>query len=131
MRALLDTQTFLWWINNDQRLSERVRELIGNSQNTLFFSAASAWEIAIKAQLGKLGFTDSHDNLERFITEQLMLNAFEGLPMQLRHGLHVATLPIHHRDPFDRLLVAQSQLEDLPILTADAQIGRYDVHVIW
>ncbi|HJZ47151.1 MAG TPA: type II toxin-antitoxin system VapC family toxin [Roseiflexaceae bacterium] len=128
MKALLDTHTFLWWINNDQRLSERVREIIGDGENTLFLSAASGWEIAIKAQLGKLKLAA---NLEQFIAEQLALNAFESLPIQLPHGLRVATLPPHHRDPFDRMLVAQSQLEDLPIVTADAQIARYDVQVIW
>jgi PIN domain nuclease of toxin-antitoxin system len=125
---LLDTHAFLWWVNNDPRLSERARELIGDCSTTLFLSAGSGWEMAIKSQLGKLQFTTS---LEAFIAEQLALNAIESLPIQLRHGLHVATLPPHHRDPFDRILVAQSQLEALPILTADPLIARYDVQVVW
>jgi PIN domain nuclease of toxin-antitoxin system len=128
MRALLDTHTFLWWINNDQRLSERVREIIGDGSNSLFLSAASGWEMAIKAQLGKLQLPVS---LDQFIAEQLARNAIEALPIQMRHALHIATLPPHHRDPFDRMLVAQSRLEDVPIVTADAQIARYDVRVIW
>jgi PIN domain nuclease of toxin-antitoxin system len=128
MKALLDTHAFLWWITDDARLSSRVRELTGDSTNTLFLSAASGWEIAIKAQLGKLQLPD---NLERYIADQLSLNGFESLPIQLRHALHVYTLPDLHRDPFDRILVAQSQLEQLPILTVDPQIARYGVDVIW
>ena len=128
MKALLDTHTFLWWIHNDSRLSSRVREIIGDSSTILYLSAASGWEIAIKAQLGKLQFSS---NLEQFISEQLKMNGIDTLPITLRHGLHVATLPQHHRDPFDRILVAQSQLEGLPIVTADVQIVRYDVQVIW
>ena len=91
-------------------------------------SAASGWEIAIKAQLGKLQLPD---NLERYIADQLPLNGFESLPIQLRHALHVYTLPNLHHDPFDRILVAQSQMEQLPILTLDPQIARYGVDVIW
>jgi PIN domain nuclease of toxin-antitoxin system len=128
MKALLDTHAFLWWITDDPRLSSRVRELTGDSTNTLFLSAASGWEIAIKAQLGKLQLPD---NLERYIADQLSLNGFESLPIQLRHALHVYTLPDLHRDPFDRILVAQSQLEQLPILTVDPQLARYGVDVIW
>jgi len=128
MKALLDTHAFLWWITDDPRLSSRVRELTGDSTNTLFLSAASGWEIAIKAQLGKLQLPD---NLERYIADQLSLNGFESLPIQLRHALHVYSLPDLHRDPFDRILVAQSQLEQLPILTVDPQIARYRVEVIW
>ena len=128
MKALLHTHTFLWWITDDARLSSRVRELTGDSTNTLFLSAASGWEIAIKAQLGKLQLPD---NLERYIADQLSLNGFESLPIQLHHALHVYTLPNLHRDPFDRILVAQSQLDQLPILTVDPQIARYRVEVIW
>ena len=128
MKALLDTHAFLWWITDDPRLSSRMRELTGDSTNTLFLSTASGWEIAIKAQLGKLQLPD---NLERYIADQLSLNGFESLPIQLRHALHIYTLPDLHRDPFDRILVAQSQLEQLPILTVDPQIARYGVDVIW
>jgi PIN domain nuclease of toxin-antitoxin system len=128
MRALLDTHTFLWWVHNDPRLSAQVREIIGDNSNTLYLSAASGWEIAIKAQLGKLQFSSS---LDQFIAEQLRLNSIDTLPIALRHGLHVATLPPHHRDPFDRILVAQCQLEQLPMLTADAQITKYAIQTIW
>ena len=128
MKALLDTHTFLWWITDSPQLSSRVREIIGNGNHTLFLSAASGWEIAIKARLSRLGLPD---HPVHFMLEQLSLNAFESLPIQLSHALHVYTLPAHHRDPFDRILVAQSQLERLPILTADLWISRYEVEVIW
>ncbi len=128
MRALLDTHTFLWWITGDPRLSRKVREIISDGENELFLSAASGWEIAIKAKLGRLQLPDAP---ERFIPEQMALNAIESLPIQMSHALHVYNLPDHHRDPFDRLLIVQAQLENFPILTADPRIARYSVKVIW
>jgi len=128
MRALLDTHTFLWWITDDPQLPLRVRKVIGDGENRLFLSAASGWEIAIKAKLGKLQLPD---NLGSFISEQLAVNAIKGLPVRMSHALHTYRLPDYHRDPFDRLLVAQAQLENLPILTSDPQIAQYPVDVIW
>jgi len=128
MKVLLDTHVFLWWITDDPRLSSRAREIIADGANEVFLSAASGWEIAIKAKLGRLRLPDVP---ERFIPEQLRLNAIETLPVQMSHALHVYKLPDHHRDPFDRLLIAQAQLEKLPVLTADPQISRYPVKVIW
>jgi len=128
MKALLDTHTFLWWITDDPRLSTKVREIIGEGANELYLSAASGWEMAIKVSLGRLRLPDA---LERFIPEQLALNAIESLPVQMSHALRVYALPDYHRDPFDRLLIAQAQLEGLPILTRDTQIARYQVKTIW
>jgi len=128
MRALLDTHAFLWWITNDPRLSKKVREIISDGENELFLSVASGWEMAIKAGLGRLQLPP---NLEHFILEQMALNAIESLPVQMSHALHVYKLPAHHRDPFDRMLIAQAQLQNLPILTVDPQIARYSVKVIW
>lgn len=128
MRALLDTHTFLWWITDDKRLSPRARKLIGDGRNRLFLSAASGWEIAIKARLGRLGFSTEPG---AFIPKQLARNAIRVLPVHLSHALHVYDLPSHHSDPFDRLLIAQSQLEDLPLLTADPLIAQYNVDTIW
>lgn len=128
MRLLLDTHTFLWWIDNDPHLSTQARALISDSNNELYFSAASGWEIAIKARIGKLAMPD---NLEQFIIEQLVLNQFTVLPIQLSHALHVYTLPLLHRDPFDRILVAQSQVEDLLLLTNDALIQQYTTQTTW
>jgi PIN domain nuclease of toxin-antitoxin system len=106
----------------------RAREIISKGENKLFFSAASAWEMAIKAALGKLTFPG---DLKSFVIEQLAVNGIDPLSVGLTHALHVSTLPALHRDPFDRLLIAQAQLENLPILTTDPQIRRYDVEVIW
>lgn len=128
MKALLDTHAFLWWVTDDSRLSERAREIIGDGRNDIFFSAASAWEIAIKARLRKVQVPG---NFERFITDQLQLNDFRVLAVELAHALHVRALPDHHRDPFDRLLVAQSRIERLPIVGCDAQLKPYGVELVW
>ncbi|HBV96297.1 MAG: twitching motility protein PilT [Peptococcaceae bacterium BICA1-7] len=128
MRALLDTHTFLWWITDDKRLSARVREIMGNVENHLFLSAASGWEMAIKARLGKLSLPD---NLETFISKQLSDNEIHSLPIQMAHALYVYDLPDYHRDPFDKLLIAQARMESMPILTSDQQIVRYPVKTIW
>lgn len=128
MNFLLDTHVFLWWITDDPRLSPRARRIIADGRNRIFLSAASGWEIAIKARLGRL---ELPDDLERFILNQLAVNAIDVLPVQMSHALHVYKLPDHHRDPFDRLLIAQAQLEKLRILTADAQFSKYRVEVVW
>ena len=128
MKALLDTHVFVWWIMDDPRLSTRATELISSDSAELLFSAASAWEIAVKAALGKL---ELDGDLGRFVPEQLETNHIQVLPIQLDHALKVASLPLHHRDPFDRLLVAQCQVEGIPLITGDEQIGWYDLEVIW
>lgn len=128
MKGLLDTHTFLWWITENPQLSPRVREIVSNGDNVLFLSAVSGWEMVIKAKLGKLHLPE---NLEGFISEQLAVNAINTLPVQMSHALHVYSLPDLHRDPFDRMLVAQAQLEKLPILTIDPQIAQYLVETIW
>ena len=128
MRVLLDTHAFLWWITDDASLSRRAREIIGDGNNVLFLSTASAWEIAIKVGLGRLMLPDRP---ERFIPEQLALNAIDSLPVHLSHALHVYDLPNLHRDPFDRMLVAQSQLEDLPLLSADPRLAQYAIDILW
>ncbi len=128
MRVLLDTYVFLWWITNDRQLSARARAVIEDGTNTLLLSAASAWEIAIKAQIGRLPL---HDPPARFVPEQMAANGIEGLAISISHALGVSDLPPLHRDPFDRLLVIQGQNEGLPILTADPLIAQYDVQTIW
>ena len=128
MRYILDTHTFLWWITDLDLLSEHALHVIQDGDNTLYLSAASGWEIAIKARLGRLQLPGEP---EKVIPEQMSLNAIQGLPIQMGHALRVHALPDYHRDPFDRMLVAQSQVEELPILTADPQIAQYEVEVIW
>jgi len=128
VKALLDTHVFLWWTLDAPRLPKRVRRFVQDPANALVFSVASAWELAIKAQLRKLTLPD---RVEQFIQEQLDLNAILPLPVQLEHALQVAELPAHHRDPFDRLLIAQSLVERLPMITGDPFIARYQVETIW
>jgi PIN domain nuclease of toxin-antitoxin system len=128
MRILLDTHVFLWWITDDRRLSQQSIELISDGNNELLFSAASGWEIAIKAGLGRL---DIPDPLDRFVSEHLFRNSIGALPIHLSHALHVVTLPQFHRDPFDRILIAQAQVEGLLILSSDKQIAAYDIEVLW
>ena len=128
MKALLDTHTFLWWIIDDARLSSRVRAIIADGDNEVFLSAASGWEMAIKTRLGKLHLPD---NPASFVFEQLRINAIEPLAVQMTHALRVYSLPGHHRDLFDRILVAQAQVERMPIITADPQVTQYDVEILW
>lgn len=128
MNTLLDTHTFLWWITDDENLSDKSREIIAEGENKVYISAISGLEIAIKAQLGRL---ELPPNPTDFIQEQVAINAFINLPLQLRHALQVYALPRHHRDPFDRVLVAQAQVETIPILSADPILGQYSVETIW
>jgi PIN domain nuclease of toxin-antitoxin system len=128
MQVLLDTHSFLWWIENDPQLSTMARKTIEDGANDVFFSAASAWELAIKAQLGKLRLPNSP---EAFVSEQLQLNGFRPLSITVSHALHIASLPAIHRDPFDRILVAQSQVEKFAIVTSDRFIQQYEVSTIW
>ncbi len=128
MRALLDTHVFLWWITDDPRLPSHVRQIIADGNNELFFSAASCWEIAIKAKLGRIRLPGKPD---LFISEQMIANDIQGLSIQASHALHVFNLPDFHKDPFDRIIVAQSQMEKLSIITSDNLIAKYKVRVIW
>ncbi len=127
MRVLLDTQAWLWMLAAPERLAPATRKLLTKSANELLLSAASAWEIAIKHGLGKLRLPDTP---ERAVPELMARTGVVPLPILHRHALRVATLPPEHRDPFDRLLVAQAQIEDLSILTTDRSFRLYEVRVI-
>lgn len=128
MKTLLDTHVFLWWIMADPKLPPYVGKVISDADNELFFSAASCWEIAIKAQLGRLKLPSSPGI---FISEQLAMNAIQVLPIQAHHALHTFNLPHHHRDPFDRMIIAQAQLEEISVLTSDPLFAKYKVKTIW
>ena len=128
MRLLLDTHAFLWFITADPRLSPTAEDAIRHRGNTPLLSIASVWEIAIKVQLGKLPIPTQ---LEVFIPEQLQANRIELLPIELRHTFEIARLPLHHRDPFDRMLIAQAVSEGIPLLSADAAFGAYPVSRLW
>ncbi len=128
MRALLDTHAFLWWDLDDPQISDLVGRMIESSENELLVSAASLWEIAIKVSSDKLVLPSA---IDRYVPGRLAAYRFKTLPISGEHALRVASLPPIHRDPFDRLLVAQALVEDIPIVTSDPAIGRYDVETIW
>lgn len=128
MRLLLDTHTFLWWVGAGRKLSKKAHAAIASPRNECFVSIASGWEIAIKVSLGKLRIEGA---LDRFVPEQIGANGFRPLPIDLKHTARVAALPFHHRDPFDRLLVAQALEEDLAVVTADPVFARYGPKRIW
>ncbi|HCQ20766.1 MAG: twitching motility protein PilT [Aphanizomenon flos-aquae LD13] len=128
MRVLLDTHVFIWWVTDDSQLSSIADKIITDPSNELFLSSASAWEIVIKVRLGKLSLPETP---ETYIPSRLKINRFQSLPIQMVHALQVANLPDLHRDPFDRIIIAQSQVENMAILTVDSQIIQYPVDVIW
>lgn len=128
MSLLLDTHAFLWWITNSPRLSAVARAAVLSAEGPVSVSAASGWEIAIKAGLGKL---DLLDDPSEVIPKQIAIHGFSVLPITMDHALRVRLLPPLHRDPFDRILVAQSLVESLRILTADPLIARYGVRTVW
>jgi PIN domain nuclease of toxin-antitoxin system len=119
---------FIWWVLDTPSLSDSAREILGDGENDVIVSTACCYEIAYKADMGRLELPEPP---EPYIRSRLVANNFRSLPVDLSHALRAATLPGVHRDPFDRIRVAQAQIEDLPILTADLAISRYDVETIW
>ena len=128
MKLLVDTQCWLWMLADPDRLSRRARRMLERSDRELYLSAASAWEIAIKWGLGKL--TLPSDPVE-YVSSRVGQSGVVPLPIKHSHALQVARLAPHHRDPFDRLLVAQAQVEDMTILTGDRQLQLYGVRIEW
>ena len=127
MRLLLDTQALLWWMADSPRLGPKARELIADAASDVWVSVASAWEIAIKVGLGRLDLSEpAHECFPR----ELERGGFEILPIGLEHALSVDSLPYHHRDPFDRMLIAQARMEGLRIVTADRLFAAYSVDLI-
>jgi PIN domain nuclease of toxin-antitoxin system len=124
MRFLLDTHVWLWTLVSPERIPADTRLLLADAGNGLMFSAASAWEIAIKYRLGKLPLPEPP---ARFIPPRLVRDGIEPLPVQHHHACAVAELPDHHNDPFDRLLVVQARSEGLTLVTADRKLAAYDV----
>lgn len=128
MRLLLDTHALLWWLDGDRRLSLKARRAIANQSNTILVSAASAWEIATKARLGKLpGATDVAADVAAGVAGQ----GFLPLDITMLHAQKAGRLPGHHRDPFDRMLIAQSQMEDIALLSDDEAFDNFDVRRFW
>lgn len=124
MKLLLDTHAFLWWLADDPQLEAQARELVADPRAVVYVSAVSLWEIAIKSRLGKLD-AGSADLLEEIAT-----NDFLQLPISARHALLAGSLPGHHEDPFDRMLIAQAWMEELTIVTRDAAFAAYGVPLL-
>ena len=128
MKALLDTHAFLWWILDNPRLSGAVRDFLADPGNTIYLSAASGWEMAIKCSIGRLTLPV---HPESFVEQQMEINNLTPLPIQMSHGLYVHKLPAIHKDPFDRLLVAQSMIENLLLISRDSVFKQYPVSLLW
>jgi PIN domain nuclease of toxin-antitoxin system len=125
---LLDTNTLIWWMEDaHDRLSSRIRALLLASETRVLISAAVAWELAIKVNVGKIKLSAPLPELGRIIERQ----GFSELPITIEQSVRAGLLPLHHRDPFDRLLVAQAQILDIPIASADRDLDRYKVTRLW
>ena len=127
MKLLPDTHAFLWFVAGDGRLSDRARRAMERADAELLLSAACVWEMAIKASLGRLSLPLP---VRDYVSEKLEAG-FRTLPVELAHAAAVESLPFHHRDPFDRLLIAQSLVEGIPLVSGDPAFGKYRVKVVW
>jgi PIN domain nuclease of toxin-antitoxin system len=125
VKYLLDTHIFIWWITDNPKLSPNVRNVISEEVNDLYLSSASIWEMMIKSKLQKLQLTD---NPKAFIKEQVKTNSINILDVKMVHSFETYELPDIHKDPFDRMLIAQAKIEKLTIITTDSYIKRYDVN---
>jgi PIN domain nuclease of toxin-antitoxin system len=128
MKILLDTHTFLWWDSSPEKLARAVANLLSDPGNSIILSVASAWEIQIKKQLGKISLSIP---LAEMIESQQQVNGVEILPINLKHVLSLDGLPTHHKDPFDRILIAQAKTEGMVIASADPIFSKYGVEVMW
>lgn len=128
MRVLADTHVMLWWLRDDRRLSARALAILEDGGNEVLWSVASSWEIAVKLAIGKLELDKPP---ERLFAELVGEQGVVLLPVGHDHCARLAALPLYHRDPFDRMLVAQAQQERVPILTADTKLAAYDIEVVW
>jgi len=128
MRVLLDTHALLWWLSDDTALTRSARRTIADTKNTLIVSAASAWEIATKVRLGRL---PSANDLAADFSGHLDRDGFELLGISAEHGIRAGLLPGPHKDPFDRMLIAQAQAENMPIITNETIFESYGVRRIW
>ena len=128
MKLLLDTHAFLWIVGDDARLSQAARNAFRSPQNEVWLSVASIWEIVVKAARGKLAFPQP---AAHYLREQIRQTRVDVLPISLSHVLKLESLPMRHRDPFDRILVAQALEEGIPLLTRDRMLGAYGVEILW
>ncbi len=128
MRLLLDTQCWLWWFAQPERLNEEAIAHIADESNELWFSVASIWEMSIKVAINKLHLPEPIDS---YISSRMVQLGARSLQITAPHALRAAALPLHHRDPFDRMLIAQTQMEDMMLVSADSMFNQYDVSILW
>ncbi|MGL6339678.1 MAG: type II toxin-antitoxin system VapC family toxin [Waterburya sp.] len=128
MKILLDTQIFLWALAEPKRLGENTKSLLRSKKNQLYFSAASSWEICIKAGLGKLPLPEPPDN---YISSRMANLNISPLDVKHYHSFMVYKLPLHHRDPFDRILIATAIAENIYLMSADSKFRHYDLDLLW
>ncbi len=128
MRYLLDTHVLIWWITEDKRLSPSAAESIQSRKNILYWSTASSWEMSIKWALGRLKLVEP---LEFLIPAELTKNQIEIMPIENEHAILAGQLPFHHKDPFDRMLIAQAQFESMGIITDDSKFKLYEADIHW
>ena len=128
MKVLLDTHALLWLITDDERLSENARQIFLNKGHRLFFSAASLWEICIKKSVGKISLKNGW---LQTIQAEMEVNTIQWLQIDMAHCAEVAEMPFHHRDPFDRMLVAQAIVEDMQLLSRDNRLSDYAIERVW
>jgi PIN domain nuclease of toxin-antitoxin system len=128
MKLLLDTHALIWFISGDNRLGEQAKEAFLNSDNKLYFSKASLWEMTIKISLGKLVLSE---NWLAAIEKEMISNGIQWLEIEIDHCKTLADLPFHHRDPFDRLLISQAISETMTIISIDSQFSHYPLDIIW
>ena len=128
MNLLLDSHTFVWMHEEPHKLSVKIAHEILNPANRIFLSVASVWELQIKIKLGKFSFSDT---LENVIAQEQQTNNLQILPVELSHALYLENLPLHHKDPFDRLLISQAIVENLTLVSADANFANYQVNLLW
>jgi len=124
MRCVLDTHAYLWWLRDDSELSAAARDALMDPASVVHISAATVWELAIKQRLGRLDLHGAN------LVAEIEANGFVELPVPARHGQRAGTLPMHHRDPFDRLLVAQAEIHGLVLVTRDRVLADYGVEVL-
>lgn len=127
MKVLLDTQVLFWWYSEPAKLSKRATPTITDGSNTVFISAATAWELSIKAALGKLDALQLVMDFSTYLEEE----GFVELPIAISHAIRAGLLPVYHKDPFDRLLVAQAQELSVPIVSSDQGLDSYGIIRIW
>jgi len=128
MKYLLDAQALLWFINGDKRLPGKYRDIFAKSSNQIFISLVTIWEIGIKNAIGKLSIKG---NLQEFVKKEIEGYNFYYMDIRLNHIIEATSLPMHHRDPFDRLLIAQSRLENIPVISSDLSFDKYGITRIW